>query len=44
MENKSRILFSIRQKQAVYKYCLERKEISPELEKYNIFGNAAKQR
>jgi hypothetical protein len=31
---KKRILLSTREKQAVYKYCLERKEISPELKKY----------
>jgi hypothetical protein len=31
---KKRILRSTREKQAVYKYCLERKEISPELKKY----------
>jgi hypothetical protein len=34
MENKKRILLSTREKQAVYKHSLERKEIRPEFKKY----------
>jgi hypothetical protein len=42
MKNKKRILHSTSE-QAVYKYCLERKEIGLELKKYNIFEKGAKQ-